>query len=118
MSSNIRLNRICEECNNSFVAHTTVTRFCSKGCNGKFHKRKIKLLKINASNQETQKKIEQPRKQLVEMDYLTIQDTCTLLQISRTTLWRLLKEKVINAHNLRGRKIIQRVELSKLFEEL
>ncbi|WP_428982472.1 helix-turn-helix domain-containing protein [Pedobacter punctiformis] len=49
------------------------------------------------------------------MQYLTIQDTCKLLNISRTTLWRLLNQKVITSHNLRGRKIIQRVELNKLF---
>jgi hypothetical protein len=38
MSSNIRLDRVCEECNKIFVAKTTVTRFCSSRCNNKNYK--------------------------------------------------------------------------------
>ncbi|MDN5284998.1 MAG: DNA-binding protein [Mucilaginibacter sp.] len=118
MSSNIRLNRICEECNKLFIAQTTVTRFCSKACNGKNHKRKIKLLKIGASDQETKKIIDRPKRELNGRVYLSIQDTCTLLNISRTSLWRLVNQEVIKAYNLGGRKIIKRAEIDKLFTNL
>jgi len=118
MSSNIRLNRFCEECDTLFVAKTTVTRFCSRACNGKNLKGKIKLLKIQSSNQETEKKIAQPKKELSGMDYLSIQDTCKLLSISRTTLWRLLNQEVLKAHSLGNRKIIKRTEIDKLFTNL
>ena len=118
MSSNIRLNRFCEECNALFVAKTTVTRFCSRSCNGKNLKNKIKRLKIENSNQETKKGKEQPKNELNGMAYLSIQDTCTLLNISRTTLWRLLNQEVIKAYKLGGRKIIKREEVDKLFVNL
>ena len=115
MSSNIRLNRFCEQCKGLFVAKTTVTRFCSRSCNGKNLNNKIQLLKIDSSNQETKKVKEQPKNEPNGMAYLSIKDTCTLLNISRTTLWRLLNQEVIKAYKLGGSKIIKREEVDKFF---
>lgn len=38
MSSNIRINKICEFCGNDFIAQTIKTRFCSQKCGSKSYK--------------------------------------------------------------------------------
>ena len=39
MSSNIFVQRICEECGNEFTARTTVTRFCGDRCAKRAYKK-------------------------------------------------------------------------------
>ncbi len=53
MSSNIRIERICEWCGNRFMAQTTVTRFCSKRCAEHSYKERMRQKKMALSNQET-----------------------------------------------------------------
>lgn len=36
MSSNIRINRICKQCGDTFVAKTFKTQFCSHNCNSSY----------------------------------------------------------------------------------
>lgn len=118
MSSNIKLNRICEECEKLFVARTTVTRFCSRSCNGKNLKRKIKQLKIEASDRRTKMITDAPVRLISEMEYLTLSNTSKLLNVSRTTLWRMIKQSQINTYNIGGKTIIKKVELDSLFKNL
>jgi excisionase family DNA binding protein len=117
MSSNIRLDRACEECNKIFVAKTTVTRFCSLRCNSKNYKNKTKQGKIALSNEQTQKVIEAPIRLINEMDYLTLTNTCKLLNVSRTTLWRLIKNNVLNTYAIGGKTIIKRIDIDNLFNK-
>lgn len=53
MSSNIKVERICEWCGNRFMAQTTVTRFCSKRCAEHSYKERMRQKKMALSNQET-----------------------------------------------------------------
>ena len=53
MSSNIKIEKICEWCGNKFTAQTTVTRFCSKRCSEHSYKERMRQRKIALSNQET-----------------------------------------------------------------
>ncbi|MBV8388972.1 MAG: hypothetical protein JO080_04140 [Mucilaginibacter sp.] len=62
MSSNFTVNRICEHCGNTFVAKTTVTRFCSKICNNRNH---IKSWETT----------ERPREKLMEQGREAMSDT-------------------------------------------
>jgi hypothetical protein len=50
MSSNIRVNKICEFCNSLFVARTTVTRFCGDVCAKRAYKARKRLEAINESD--------------------------------------------------------------------
>ena len=38
MSSNIKIQKICEFCGQEFTARTLYTRYCSKSCNKKHYK--------------------------------------------------------------------------------
>ena len=53
MSSNIKIEKVCEWCGNKFTAQTTVTRFCSKRCSEHSYKERMRQRKIALSNQET-----------------------------------------------------------------
>ena len=53
MSSNIKVERICEWCGKTFIAQTTVTRFCSKRCSERSYKERFRQKKMSVSNQET-----------------------------------------------------------------
>jgi len=106
MSSNILIERACDYCKNVFKAKTTVTRFCSKTCNSRFYKLRIKNLKMDASQRETQQKIAATTiSPLVNKEYFSIAEACNLIGISRMTLHRLLKAGKIRYKNI-GRRII------------
>ena len=118
MSSNIKVQRICQQCHNEFTALTTTTRYCSKRCNGAAHKAKLKALKIGASNEETQRIKTKPAIDLKSKEFLTVRNVATLLNSSIRTAYRLIETGKIQAVNLSERKtLVKRSEIDKLFEQ-
>ena len=116
MSSNLRLRRICENCGKEFEARTTVTRTCSDSCAKRLYKAKKRTEKVEASNQSTKKAIERPIEQIRTKDYLSIQDTCKLIGVSRWTLWRAIMSQRLNAIKLGRRTVLRRSDIDRLFE--
>jgi excisionase family DNA binding protein len=112
MSSNIVVKRVCEECGCIFLARTTVTRFCGIKCNRTCYKRKVSQEKVECSNLETGIKVPIP---LLQKEFLTVKDVCLLLNVSRTTLWRLTRDKKIKVSKIGDRTIICRSEVDNLF---
>lgn len=115
MSSNIRIKRICQHCGEEFIAKTTVTQYCGDRCAKRAYKARKKAEKIEASNEETRQQIEQPIIELQAKEFLTIQETCKLLGISRTTLWRIIKDGRLKTAKLGTRVIIRKLDLQDLF---
>jgi len=117
MSSNIQVQRVCEHCHKAFVARTTRTRYCSHACNSRAYKVKIRDLKIEVSNDESLQTIIQPVEFLKAKPYLSVNDTCSILGISKRTLYRMLERGDISAGKAGRRTLIQRTELDKLFTQ-
>ncbi|WP_188584494.1 helix-turn-helix domain-containing protein [Dyadobacter sediminis] len=46
---------------------------------------------------------------------MSIKDACSLLTISRTTLWRLIEDRKIKSVKLGRRIVISRISIDKLF---
>ena len=115
MSSNIRIKRICQHCGEEFIAKTTVTQYCGDPCAKRAYKARKKAEKIEASNEETRQQIEQPIIELQAKEFLTVQETCQLLGISRTTLWRIIKDGRLKTAKLGTRVIIRKADLQDLF---
>jgi len=113
MPTNIQLLRVCEECGNRFIAKTTVTKFCSLACNRKNYKKRIKLTKIKSSDQETIQKLKSDSN--TSKDFLSIKDACSLLSVSRTTLWRIIKKEQIKVTKIGSRSILSRQSINNLF---
>jgi len=118
MSSNIKVQRICQHCGNEFTARTTTTLYCSHRCNSAAYKAKIRTGKVDASNKETQLIKTQPIEELKAKEFLTVRDIATLLNCSVRSVYYYIESGTIRATNL-GQRItrVKRSELDKLFEQ-
>jgi excisionase family DNA binding protein len=124
MSSNIRVEKVCQYCNKLFIAKKLNTKYCSHICNSRAYKAIKKYEKINSVNQETDsEKIVLPSpiasylEQIQEKEFLTVKETAKLLGVSKSTLYRLIKNGALNAGNLSERTTrIKRTEIDKLFK--
>lgn len=118
MSSNIKIQRICQYCNNEFTARTTVTKYCSHKCASRAYKDRTRKKKIEKSNSETRKVITQPVEVVKAKEFLTVRDVSILLDCSIRTAYRLIDNGTIKAVNLAERLTrVKRSELNKLLEQ-
>lgn len=118
MSSNIEITRLCDHCGTPFIAKTTVTRFCSKVCNSRFYKQEQKQKKLSASNLETMNKLKTPGyiTEPTTNNFYSIAETCKMLGLSRTTIWRLIKNNRLTVTKIGARVIITQQDIDRLFK--
>lgn len=117
MSSNIKVQRICQHCGKEFTARTTVTKYCGDKCSKRAYKARKRAGKVEASNNETYQIKVQPIAELNEKDFLSINEACKLLGISRRTVYRLIERGKLTVNKVATRTIIKRSELNKLLEQ-
>jgi excisionase family DNA binding protein len=117
MSSNIYLQKICQECSQEFIARTTVTKYCGDLCAKRAYKKRKRSEKIAESNQETELQKIQPLLVLKEKTYLSINETVVLLGLSRRTLYRLIEKGQLQADKVGGRTLIQRKNIERIFTQ-
>src|SRR5678815_3235322 len=115
MSSNIKIQRICQHCGNEFTARTTVTKYCSDTCAKRAYKVRMKETKIQVSNVETQRIKEKPIEEIKAKEFLSIADTSKLLGVSPRTLYRMIGRKELKVGKVGNRTIIKRSEIDRLF---
>lgn len=116
MSSNIRIERICQHCTTEFIAKTTVTKYCSDNCAKRAYKVRIRQEKIERSYQETIIIKNTILSELNQKEFLTVKDASLLLNCSIRTMYRLIAEGTVKAKKLSQRKtLIKRSELDKIF---
>lgn len=119
MSSNIRIQRICEYCDCDFIAKTTVTKYCSESCAKKGYKAGIRLNKIAESNSSTLLKMTRSLAELQAKEYLTVRETAILLGCSVRSVYYYIENGIIDARNLSGRMTrIRRSGIDKLFTKI
>ena len=118
MGYSMKLERICIFCNNSFIAQTTATKYCSKKCNSRHYKAKKRQEKINVSNKEVLAIKTKPIEILNAKDFLTVKEVATLLNCSVRAVYYQVKSGQIKSINLGQRMTrIKRSEIDKLFEQ-
>lgn len=114
MSSNMRVQRVCENCSKIFVAKTSVTRFCGDSCAKQGYKKRKRVMKVK----ETQTLTDETVKQRVsEKDYLTVRETCEYIGISRSTLWRITSLCRIEPKMIGSRLIYSKKEIERFMNE-
>jgi excisionase family DNA binding protein len=116
MSSNITVQRICQQCGNEFTAKTTTTKYCGDKCSKKAYKKRGISLKIEKSNIEVKAIKSKPMDDLKSKEFLSITDACTLVGISRRTAYRLIDKGELHASKVGGRTIVKRSSIDKFFE--
>lgn len=118
MSSNIKLQRICQHCGNEFTARTTTTQYCGNTCSKRAYKARLRASKVEVSNKETQQIKNKPVEELKAKEFLTVREVATLLNCSLRTVYYYIESGNIKAVNL-GQRItrVKRSDLDKLFEQ-
>ena len=116
MSSNIKIERICEWCGNRFMAQTTVTRFCSKRCSEHSYKERMRQKKIALSNMETcQSNLDRKSK---EKDFLTPTETAQYLGVCRTYIYDSINRGKIKVTRIGRKTLISKADIQAMFDFL
>ena len=114
MSSNIKVERICEWCGNKFIAQTTVTRFCCKRCAEHSYKERLRQKKMAVSNQETA----QSNIKWRDKDYLTPTQAAELLGIGRMSIYRYIRNGKIKVVRFSRKTLISKTDIQAMFDFL
>lgn len=114
MSSNIKVERICEWCGKKFIAQTTVTRFCSKRCAEHSYKERLRQKKLAVSNQETAQTNFKRR----DKDYLTPTQAAELLGIGRMSIYRYIRNGKIKVVRFERKTLISKADIQAMFDFL
>jgi predicted DNA-binding protein (UPF0251 family) len=116
MSSNIKIQKICEFCGQEFTARTLYTRYCSKSCNKKHYKQL--LLEKNLEIKDSQENIKvSPLETLrnASQEYFEINEAASIMRISRRTLYRLITLKKIKKKKMLSRTVILKDDIKSFF---
>ncbi len=119
MSSNITIQRICQNCKNEFTAKTTVTKFCSMKCSKASWRNEKRNVKIDNSNLETRLNKIAPIIDLKAKEFLKVKEVAILLNCSVRSVYYYIDNGTIHAVNL-GERItrIKRNEIDNLFKKM
>lgn len=118
MSSNIKINKVCENCSEVFIAKTTKTRYCSHKCNSTHYKIKAREAKLNEVPilQQKTKKI-YDLSEINKKEFLTVKEASIILSMSLRTVYRLIEDGDLNAYNFSIRKtLIRRKDIDSYFD--
>jgi excisionase family DNA binding protein len=117
MSSNIKVQRICQHCGTEFTARTTVTKYCSHRCGSAANKALKRAEKVQKSNTETKQIKTKPIEQLKAKEFLTVREVAQLLNCSVRSAYYYIESGTISAVNLGQRMTrVKRSEIDKLFQ--
>lgn len=117
MSSNIKIEKVCEWCGNRFTAQTTVTRFCSKRCAEHSYKERMRQKKIALTNKETEVLSGEGCKWR-NKDFLTPTQAAELLGIGRMSIYRYIRNGKIKVKRFERKTLISRADLLAMFDFL
>ncbi len=116
MSSNIKVERICEWCGKKFIAQTTVTRFCSKRCSERSYKERFRQKKMAVSNQETATNAANNKWR--DKDFLTPTQAAELLGIGRMSIYRYIRNGKIKVVKFERKTLISKADILAMFDFL
>ena len=116
MSSNIKVERICEWCGKKFIAQTTVTRFCSKRCSERSYKERFRQKKMAISNQETATNTANNKWR--DKDFLTPTQAADLLGIGRMSIYRYIRNGKIKVVRFERKTLISKADIQAMFDFL
>lgn len=103
--------KICQHCGKEFIALTSVTAYCSHRCASLALKNKKRDERLKSTSIETR---ELKRLALLDKNFLSLSDATRLMQISRTTLYRIITLYRIPLHKFTDRTVrISREDLDK-----
>lgn len=116
MSSNMQVKRICQFCQQEFMARTTVTKYCTHKCNSRAHKAKARQAKLQASHLEMVKVKESRKVDLSSQEVLNVAQAAQLLETTKKAVYKMIASGRLFAAKLSPRRIrILRCDVDALF---
>lgn len=116
MSSNIRIEKVCEYCRKIFIAKTTKTRYCDLKCNSRAYKAIQREAKLQVSSLTMKKEVQEFDASITKKDFLSIDEAAKLLGVSRRTFYRIIDHGEIIIKKLGRRTIVRRSDVDTYFE--
>ena len=121
MSSNMRIPKVCEYCKNEFTAQKLATKYCSLKCAQRNYKKTKRDEKINAAHKEYPEIRQNNKPKLADTiiypkSYLTVKDTCKMLNASDSTIRKYIKDGKIKTIRIGKKHIIKREDIEKMFQ--
>jgi len=116
----MKIEKKCIYCGGSFTAQTLSTKYCSPDCNKKHYKVRIKKGEFSTASfkgDSLKKIIFKKQTTLNIKQFLSIKDACELLGLSRSTLYRLIKDNKIYVTKIGSRIIIPKPEIEELLKK-
>ena len=111
----IEIQKRCKYCGRSFIAHKMNTIYCSPSCNNKDYKKAIREKQVAEFMEEEKKKT--PKVDILGgKEFLTPTEGASLLGLSRATFYRYMSNGTIKAVQLRGKTIVRRKDIERLFD--
>ncbi|WP_334057688.1 excisionase family DNA-binding protein [Polaribacter sp. P097] len=121
MSSNIYLLKNCQQCNKTFTARTTVTKYCGSSCSKKAWKLRKRAEKINTAisvNEITSNSKDNTNTFLnTNKEYLSITEASQLIGVSRWTIQRMVQNGRLKAVPFGRKRILSKKQIENLFNE-
>ena len=110
-SAKFEISRECKFCGNLFLVKTITSIYCSPRCSKSAYAKKRKVENIKKL------KIEKALKISNEEEYISVADAVALYDVSRDTIYRLIRSEKITKYNL-GKRLtkVYRKDLAELFD--
>lgn len=116
MSSNLKIEKVCEWCGSQFVARTTATAYCSHRCSSLAYKERKRQAKLQQFKDEYARTQTKPRKDVEDVEFMTPIELSRLLGMSRASIYNYITSGVIKKLRLRGKTLIRKKDVEELFE--
>ena len=122
----MELQKHCIYCGKVFTAQRVSTMYCSNKCNSRHYKQKIKEEKIRKTEEGDLNKLNKPKDEILSIiknvpntyvktiddkKYLNIKETYLLLNISRSSLWRLMKNREISYIKIKNKTLFRKEDI-------
>ena len=114
------VNKRCTYCGDKFQAKSVSTKYCSHSCNQKHYKHKEKKARQHLA--KTDEIIERhPFSERLELiknkEFLNINDCAVLLNVSRSTIKRLISKGDLLSFKILGRVLVSRKDLDSFCKQ-
>ena len=116
----MEIQKRCKYCGKLFIAHTLATQYCSRQCNGKDYKRKIREKEIadylESNPQDAPSAVSSQNSVIEAKRFLTPREAALYLGIGKSSVYRELANGLIKAVQMKGKTLIRRKDIDNLFD--
>lgn len=113
----MEIEKRCKWCGKSFIAHKMTTLYCCHTCNGKAYKEQKRQERMHEYLEEQASKPLHATGIVGDKPFLSPNELALLLGLSRASVYRYMVAGTIKALQFRGRTVIRRSDVEKMFND-